>query len=371
MKGMLGLDPLALAQARQASDLKTAVDSQGQGMFSGMGIQGSMFNQQLARNLGNDPEMKKAQDFQRIKQKVAQIAQPGTLEHFAALAQELNAAGYPDTAAEAMAKVQEMQATVDKAEIEKRKIKVDEGKLAVDQAAENRLANDVKTKVVEVDGRVRLVTDTGEVVADLGNAPDKRNNINVELKPGDVNSIGKLSSGFEVRNKVMGTSMGDLEKVRMLKTNYNLAAKGNEVAIATLKKSIIALYESGNQSNQDFIRALGQGSIIEDIEGFVTQFFSGDLTKDKLSKLGKMIKAMDSTLRVPYEKKREMFNASITTAGDITPEIRNTLKVEPWDSSPGKKEQSKDKGSGTSISPKGTPKVMETSTNTPYRILEP
>lgn len=282
--GLFGSSPYELQQGRQAA-LSKAADAYGQTnpndpygfdrARSGLYMAGNQLGGGIAGLLGaEDPEMKKAADLQAILQQFDMTTPQGLMQ----AGQAAQAKGYGNEAMQAFAKARELQkASADIAKTEAETLKamrerqgadplqqlIRTGKYtpaSVQKYAESGNVSDLdnvekadQTALSETSEGIFLINKTtGDRIARVGSAPDRRTSVTVSPQIKLPTNINDLASGYEKAIE------GDVSVKNLAKTAQGLinqASKSNNPSAWEAARTQVAkAVGEGKLSNEDIAR---------------------------------------------------------------------------------------------------------------------
>jgi hypothetical protein len=123
-------------------------------------------------------------------------------------------------------------------------------------------------------------------------------------KSGEV-KIQDLASARGLVKDLTGSSKDKLDTVRDVRTQLNLAKKGEGAALPQLQRQLIKLVGDSQIAQAEVRAALGSAGIVGDTINAVNQFMTGVPTADKLASVEKVIDALEDINAQSYNRSRK------------------------------------------------------------------
>jgi hypothetical protein len=117
--------------------------------------------------------------------------------------------------------------------------------------------------------------------------------------------IQDLASARGLVKDLTGSSKDKLDTVRDVRTQLNLAKKGEGAALPQLQRQLIKLVGDSQISQAEVRAALGSAGIVGDTINAVNQFMTGVPTADKLASVEKVIDALEDINAQSYNRNRK------------------------------------------------------------------
>jgi hypothetical protein len=117
--------------------------------------------------------------------------------------------------------------------------------------------------------------------------------------------IQDLASARGLVKDLTGSSKDKLDTVRDVRTQLNLAKKGEGAALPQLQRQLIKLVGDSQISQAEVRAALGSAGIVGDTINAVNQFMTGVPTADKLASVEKVIDALEDINAQSYNRSRK------------------------------------------------------------------
>jgi hypothetical protein len=117
--------------------------------------------------------------------------------------------------------------------------------------------------------------------------------------------IQDLASARGLVKDLTGSSKDKLDTVRDVRTQLNLAKKGEGAALPQLQRQLIKLVGDSQIAQAEVRAALGSAGIVGDTINAVNQFMTGVPTADKLASVEKVIDALEDINAQSYNRSRK------------------------------------------------------------------
>jgi hypothetical protein len=117
--------------------------------------------------------------------------------------------------------------------------------------------------------------------------------------------IQDLASARGLVKDLTGSSKDKLDTVRDVRTQLNLAKKGEGAALPQLQRQLIKLVGDSQIAQSEVRTALGSAGIVGDTINAVNQFMTGVPTADKLASVEKVIDALEDINAQSYNRSRK------------------------------------------------------------------